>query len=175
MSAPAPFARVGAALARSVLAGSVPRERLEEAAQLVVAAVGELPLHPDVPGGVRALTAQGSLLMTLTNGSAATSRQLLSRGGVEGAFEQVLSVQDAPGGAWKPAASAYRHACAVAGVAPARALLVAVHPWDVDGAARVGLATAWIDRSGVPYPDVFTAPDLVASGVEDLARQLRAV
>ncbi len=33
------------------------------------------------------------------------------------------------------------------------AMLVAVHPWDIDGAARAGLATAWINRNGGVYPD----------------------
>lgn len=51
-------------------------------------------------------------------------------------------------------------------------LLVAVHPWDIDGAARAGLATAWIDRSGTPYPASFTPPSLRATSLTDLAQQL---
>ena len=31
-------------------------------------------------------------------------------------------------------------------------MLVAVHPWDIDGASRAGLVTAWLNRSGGPYP-----------------------
>ena len=53
------------------------------------------------------------------------------------------------------------------------AMLVAVHPWDIDGAARAGLATAWIDRTGAPYPEYFTAPDLAACSLVELADQLR--
>jgi 2-haloacid dehalogenase len=51
-------------------------------------------------------------------------------------------------------------------------LLVAVHPWDIDGAARAGLSTAWIDRSGAPYPESFTSPTLRAGSLTDLAAQL---
>lgn len=52
-------------------------------------------------------------------------------------------------------------------------MLVAVHPWDTYGAARAGLRTAWIDRSGsTPYPRYLTAPDITAPAVDDLARTL---
>ncbi len=51
-------------------------------------------------------------------------------------------------------------------------LLVAVHPWDIDGAARAGMATAWIDRGDTPYPDCCTPPWRTASALTDLAQQL---
>jgi 2-haloacid dehalogenase len=50
--------------------------------------------------------------------------------------------------------------------------LVAVHPWDIDGASRAGLGTAWINRTGGPYPKYFTAPDLTARSLTDLAEQV---
>ena len=37
------------------------------------------------------------------------------------------------------------------------AKLVAVYPWDLDGAARAGLASVWINRTGGPYPEYFEA------------------
>lgn len=37
-------------------------------------------------------------------------------------------------------------------------MLVAVHPWDVDGAARADMSTACINRTGPRYPDGSTAP-----------------
>lgn len=55
---------------------------------------------------------------------------------------------------------------------PADMLLVAVHPWDIDGASRAGLGTAWVDRAGTPYPPSFTPPSLRATGLTDLAGQL---
>ncbi len=61
---------------------------------------------------------------------------------------------------------------AIGWVDPGDAMLVAVHPWDVAGAARAGLASCWIDRSGATYPSCFRRPDLVATGLDDLDRQL---
>ena len=48
-------------------------------------------------------------------------------------------------------------------------LLVAVHPWDIDGAKRAGLRTAWINRGGQPYPGYFLAPDHSVTGLSELA------
>ncbi|SDQ89182.1 haloacid dehalogenase type II [Quadrisphaera sp. DSM 44207] len=172
--ASAPFADVARAVGRTVLAQAVAPERLDDAVQRVVAAVGELPLHPDVPGGLRALAGRGLRLATLTNGGAAVPRQLLAAAGLEGVVDRLLSVQDAPGGAWKPAASAYRHALGQLGVEPADAVLVAVHPWDVDGAHRAGLRTVFVDRAGTGHPAVFAAPDAVVSGVDELPAVLTA-
>jgi len=75
-------------------------------------------------------------------------------------------------GAWKPAAAAYRYALEQCGVDARDAMLVAIHPWDIDGAARAGLATAWINRSRGLYPAYFTAPDLSPRSLVDLAADL---
>ena len=86
-------------------------------------------------------------------------------------FERLLTVEDA--GVWKPAPGAYAHALAECGVEAADAMLVAVHPWDIDGASRAGLATAWINRTGGPYPSYFAVPDVEAASLVELADALR--
>ena len=47
----------------------------------------------------------------------------------------------------------------VCGAEAAESMLVAVHPWDIHGAHRAGLATAFI-RAGVRYPSFFARPDI---------------
>ena len=52
-------------------------------------------------------------------------------------------------------------------------MLVAVHPWDIDGAARAGLRTGWVDRSGRDaYPTHLRAPELRAPSLAELAGDL---
>lgn len=128
------------------------------AAERVLRALPELPVHPDVPDGVRALHAAGHRLITLTNGSAHTTGAVLERAGLADCFEAHLDVQGADG-RWKPAPSAYAHAVRVADVPVGAVTLVAVHPWDIDGAARAGLRTAWVRRTPVPYPSALRSPD----------------
>lgn len=142
----------------------------EEAAAHVVDAFGSLPVHPDVPDGVRALRASGLRLVTMTNGSTSLSRGLLERAGVLDCFEDLLDVHGPR--AWKPAPAAYRWPLDRLGVRPGEALLTAVHPWDVDGARRAGLHGAWLRRGAVTYPSAMTPPSLTAEDVTDLARLL---
>ena len=165
-----PFAEVGADALRTVLHGVDLDRDTDAAVEHVMSGFTELSVHPDVPDGVRALRASGRRLVTLTNGSTQVSQRLLTGAGIREEFEALLSVEDA--GAWKPTGTAYDYAARTCGTEPADMLLVAVHPWDIDGAARAGLATAWIDRSGSPYPSCFTPPSLRAAGLTDLADQL---
>ncbi|MFF0521678.1 haloacid dehalogenase type II [Actinomadura nitritigenes] len=146
---------------------------VSRAAAHVLDGFAELDVHHDVSDGVRALHAAGLRLATLTNGSAASTESLLSRAGLLGYFTALLDVS-APR-AWKPAWAAYRHATGTLGADPAETLLVAVHPWDIDGARRAGLQAAWLNRDGVAYPAVMTAPTHTATDLRSLARDLTAV
>jgi 2-haloacid dehalogenase len=59
--------------------------------------------------------------------------------------------------AYKPTPQVYLNACALLGVAPDRAMLVAAHDYDLDGARRCGLKTAFIPRDN--GQDLFAAAD----------------
>lgn len=168
--APEPFARIADGVLRPMLAGVVDEAGHDAAVAHVMEGFGTLAVHPDVPAGLVALAGAGHRVVTLSNGAASVAEGLLARAGVRDRVEACLSVDDA--GAWKPARAAYLHAAAVCGVPPGDLLMVAVHPWDVDGAARAGLRTALIRRDGAPYPAHLSPPDLVAEGLDHLARLL---
>ncbi len=161
------FARLGKALLRVLLHGAALDRDVEAAVEHVMAGFMSLPLHPDVVGGVQALCQAGLRLVTLTNGSTHVAAKLFEEAGIRREFEALLSVEDA--GTWKPARSAYEYAATVCATSPSEMLLVAVHPWDIDGAARAGMSTAWVNRSSGPYPEYFTAPTYVVSDLADLA------
>lgn len=170
----APFAEVARAELRAVLAGRPLTEPLDDAVERVVAGFGQAPLHPDVAEGVERLASRGLVLATLSNGSSAVAEELLATAGLRDRFAAVLSVEGL-GTGWKPNADAYLAACAELACEPGEALLVAVHPWDIHGARRAGLATAWVDRSGTAsYPSVFSAPTTRAASLVALAQTLEA-
>lgn len=171
VGASAPFAEVAAESLRVSLHGQALDRGVDEAVRHVMGGIPELGVHPDVPEGIRALSDLGVRLVTLSNGSTSVAETLLSRAGVRDRFESLLSVEDA--GAWKPARRAYAYALEQCGAEPMDAMLAAVHPWDIDGAARAGLATAWVDRGEGPYPGYFRTPDLSPRSLVDLADQLR--
>jgi 2-haloacid dehalogenase len=165
-----PFGRVAAGLLQTMLAAQPLTRNLGDAVDHVMSGFADLEVHPDVPDGLRRMRAAGLRVVTLSNGSADVADRLLSRAGVRDELEALLSVEEA--GVWKPAAGAYAYAAQRCGVALHELMLVAVHPWDIDGAARAGLRTAWVDRTGARYPDYLTAPDLTVTGLDDLAGRL---
>ncbi|WP_120338789.1 haloacid dehalogenase type II [Cryobacterium soli] len=166
----APFSVIGSELLRQVLRDAPLMREPDEAVEHIMAGFGLLKLHSDVPEGVRALTGTGVRLVTLSNGSAEVARSLLAAAELDGHFEALLSVEEA--GVWKPTRAAYDYASEACGVRPAELLLVAVHPWDIHGAAEAGLATAWLNRGGDTYPSYFTAPDYTVTRLAELATLL---
>jgi 2-haloacid dehalogenase len=164
------FADLGRQALRVLLAGQNLNRRLDAAVDHVMDGFAGLGLHPDVPAGVRALRAAGLRLVTLSNGPTLVAEALLGAAGLRAEFEQLLSVDDA--GAWKPAGRAYRYAARACGTRPADMLLVAAHPWDIDGAARAGMDTAWLNRAGAIYPAYFTQPTHTITTLPDLAARL---
>ena len=171
VGAGAPFAEIAAEGLRVLLDGLSLDRGTEAAVEHVMDGFAALEVHADVPDGVRALSDLGIRLVTLSNGAASVAEALLERAGVRDRFERLLSVEDA--GAWKPAGSSYAYALEECGVGPGDAMLVAVHPWDIDGAARAGLRTAWVDRSVGRYPGYFEQPDLRPASLTELADLLR--
>ena len=136
-----------------------------------VARAGALPARPDVETGLAELAGDGHRLAVLTNSGADAGRKTLDTAGLTHHFEAVLGVDAVK--SFKPHPSTYAHACEELAAEPEEIMLVAAHQWDTTGAKRAGLRAAWIDRGGDPFSDVADAPDLRATDLHDLARQLR--
>lgn len=168
--ATARFADIGASVfvELATMHGGVPDPA--DAAAHVLRSFLDLPVHPDVVEGVGALAGAGVRLVTLSNGSADVAERLLARAGIRDAFAHVLSVDDA--GVWKPAPGAYAHAARVCEAALADMTMVAVHPWDVDGAGRAGMQTAWLARADVAFPAYLRLPDIQAQTITELVAAL---
>lgn len=166
------FAAIGAEALRGLLTGAGLNRPLEAAVEHVMGGMTALSVHQDVPDGIRALAAAGFRLITLSNGSAQIAGKLLTDAGIRDEFQSLLSVEDAA--AWKPARASYNYAAAACGAHPADMVLVAVHPWDIHGAACAGLRTAWLNRDGGSYPGYFHAPEFTVSAVTGLPVVLAA-
>ena len=159
-------------VALGVLRGQFERvERLrrdpDQAGEHVLAGFGELDVHADVAEGMHKLADAGVRMATLTNGAAEIAERLLERTGLAGLVERFISVDEVR--RWKPAREPYLHAARELGVAPAECALVAVHPWDVDGAKRAGLQAGWLNRRKSDYPDFFERADATGETLGALA------
>jgi 2-haloacid dehalogenase len=127
----------------------------------------ELDLVPGAESALGALREQGCKLLALTNGSEEVTRALLEGAGILDWFQALLSCDSI--GVSKPHPDVYAMARAEAA---GELWMVAAHAWDVAGAKKAGLATAWIAGKEGRYLDVYPAPDVTAPDVESAAEQI---
>ena len=165
----APFREVAA----SSLAGALRLRGVEPRAALVdhlLGALGELEPYPDVRTALELLQARGIRTATLTNGATAATEHLLDRAGLAGLIGHRFSVETS--GAWKPRPEPYLDACRALAVTRDRAALVAVHSWDIHGAAAAGLRTGWCSRLEGEFPPLFIPPTVRGATLVEVAEQL---
>jgi len=142
------FTRLADGALRAVLAGARLNRPADDAAGHILSGFADLGVHPDVPDAVRLPRQHGLRLITLSNGSADVADRLLTKAGIRGEFEHLLSVDEAA--AWKPARAAYAYAASTCSAGMDQTLLVASHPWDIHGAHQAGMHTGWIARQAFP-------------------------
>lgn len=128
--------------------------------------------HGDVEPALRRLVAHGVTVTTMTNGTVGITRGFLERAGLSQYVDATHDVSEA--GIWKPAPAAYRHVLEQHGVEARHAALIAIHPWDVHGAATAGLATGWVDRNGSRYPPMMVPPDVRGTSMLEVVERLLA-
>jgi 2-haloacid dehalogenase len=167
-----PFAEVAAATLGVIMANHGVRGG-DGAAAEVVAHLAELPAHPDVQPALERAHAAGLPLVTLTNGSAANTRTLLSRAAVRDLVAKIISIDEV--GHWKPHRDVYLHAVRSMRVEPDRMALVAAHAWDTHGAKQAGLVTGWVQRHDRRYSAAMSPPDVRGGTLVEVVEGLLAL
>lgn len=132
-----------------------------------------MPPHPDAQRAFETLRGAGIRIQALSNGAASATRSLFEHAGMTELVDQILSVDDVK--LSKPRPEVYLYAVQQASVQPSEAMLVATHPWDVNGAKAAGLLGGYVCR-GRPYPDtVMRAPDVEGDTLAEVARAIVAM
>jgi 2-haloacid dehalogenase len=159
---------VRAALAlRAELAGLGP-----EAVEAGMAAAKALPPYPDAADALARLRLTGHTPSALTNSAADAARAALGEAGLLDHFHAVMSVEAV--GAYKPDPRVYGHALEVLGTPAGETWFVAGHWWDVWGAKRAGLRTAWVARDEGALIETVPDPDVRAADIADAAERIAA-
>lgn len=134
----------------------------DDAFEVFYAARNRVSLYDDVGPALARLHVRYRLF-GLSNGNAD-----LERCGLASFFEGHVSAISA--GAAKPDVRIFNTLVQLAGVAPSDILHVGDDPaLDVDGAARAGLQTAWLNRDGRPWPDTLPPPSRTIATLAELS------
>jgi 2-haloacid dehalogenase len=132
-----------------------------------------MPAHADVADGLKALSAKGYRLVTLTNSPRRTGAPTpLEHAELAHHFERQFSVDSSR--VFKPSRQLYTGVAEQLGVAPSDCMMVAAHVWDTIGAQSAGFSAALITRPGnAPLPAAgVPQPTMIATDIRDLARRL---
>jgi len=133
--------------------------------------IAAMPAHPDVAAGLTALQQQGFTLVALTNSSASLAEKQLSSAGLAPLFTRILSVEQLQ--VYKPDLRVYQWAMKELGKPVSECMMVAAHGWDVGGAKRAGMKTAFVTRKGQALYPLAPAPDLMVSDIGELAAKIK--
>ncbi len=128
-------------------------------ADRVVAAMSDLPPHPEVVAALRRLASSSLRVVALTNSPEDVAVAQVTNAGMADSFEAVLSADTVR--ALKPAAAPYLHVASTCGVPIGEVRLVAAHSWDVSGALAAGCRAAFVARPGAVLSPLGDQPDIV--------------
>jgi 2-haloacid dehalogenase len=106
----------------------------------------------------------------LTNSATHAAEAALDAAGL--ALDLVVGSDQA--GVYKPDPRVYRHGLERAGAAAGETWMVAAHGWDLLGAGRVGLRTAWVGHKEGTVPLVVPAPHISGASLAETAERLAA-
>jgi 2-haloacid dehalogenase len=131
-----------------------------------------LPARPDARDAFEVIVKAGLRIIALSNGSSASTQSLLRAAYLDHLVERIVSVEDVK--LFKPRREVYAHAAQVTKVKAKRLALVAVHPWDINGAKAAGLTTAYVSAERL-FPGTMRSPDVKAPSLAAAARALIAL
>ncbi len=127
----------------------------------------ELELQPEAEEAFKVLTTSGWKIIALTNGSKDATRKLLERAGVQKYFAEVYSVDAIA--LTKPHPDVYKM---IQTDNLENVWLVAAHAWDIAGAERVGMKTAFVTQLEKDYLDVYPQAEIKVENLLEAARQI---
>lgn len=137
-----------------------------------LAVMQELKAHPDVEQALKLLQQKGFRLATLTNSPPNVQANQLKTANLTTFFEQTLSIDSIK--TYKPSIESYHWAAQQLSAAPNEILMVAAHGWDIAGAIRAGLQTAFIAREGKSLYPLAPKPDFKGNNLMEIAEMLLA-
>ena len=142
----------------------------EEELQKTLKPITSLKAYPDVMPGLEDLKSSGFKLIAYSNGKPDVLRKQLEFAEIDNFFDHIESVENVK--KYKPHLDSYQYIVDASEVNKSDCMMVAAHGWDIAGAGRAGLQTAFVRRPGKFPFKLAKDLDLVVETIEQLAKEL---
>nr|7ARP_A Chain A, (S)-2-haloacid dehalogenase [Zobellia galactanivorans]7ARP_B Chain B, (S)-2-haloacid dehalogenase [Zobellia galactanivorans] len=142
----------------------------EDRLDAILGNIKKLPAHEDVKEGLKMLKEAQIKLVALSNSNGKLLNAQLQFAGLADYFDAIFSVEAV--GRYKPELASYRAVLETMKVPAENTMMVAAHGWDILGAKRAGLRTAFVAREGHAIYPLDGTPELEAKTVLEVARTL---
>lgn len=163
------FGSIGKATLKMVFQeyrNAIQEKEIEE----VLGLMGNLPAHKEVPEALEMFRHAGYTLVALSNSSLDMVQKQLDHAGLSPFFERIFSVSVT--GKFKPDPATYTHVLDQMQIQANKGMLLAAHAWDILGAQRVEMQTAFVSRPGkVLYPEA-PLPEYTGNSLVEIAEQM---
>ncbi|MGC1514790.1 MAG: haloacid dehalogenase type II [Maribacter sp.] len=130
----------------------------------------KLPAYDDVIPALQLLRESGARVIAVSNSSVAMIKEQLSNAGILDLFDSYYSVDDVK--RYKPFKDIYLSVAKQEGLKPEEVVMVATHDWDLFGAKKAGLSTAYIKRKHAIYHPYYLQADVEDSNLSNLMLQM---
>jgi 2-haloacid dehalogenase len=130
----------------------------------------KLPAYEDVRPALRVLRNNGIRVIAVSNSSLGMIKEQLTNAGIIDLFDSYYSADNVEN--YKPFKDIYLSAAQQEGLQTDNIVMVATHDWDLYGAKKAGLTTAYIKRKQEIYHPYYLQPDFNALNLFDLIQQI---
>ena len=136
----------------------------------ILSPIEKLKSYPEVMEGLKSLKEAGYDLIAFSNGKPEVLSKQLKFAAIDHYFDKILSVEAVQ--KYKPHPDAYNFVLDQGGLDVEETMMVAAHGWDIAGAQRAGLKTAFIQRPGKFLFPLARKPTMEALDIRSFALKL---
>ena len=130
----------------------------------------KLPAYDDVAEALKILRQNNIRAIAVSNSSLAMIKEQLTNAGIIDLFDAYYSVDSV--NKYKPFKDIYHYAAQEENVSPEEVVMVATHDWDLFGAKKAGLTTAYIKRKKVIFNPYYFQPDINETSLIELVQEI---
>jgi len=142
----------------------------DDAKMEILSSFKALPPYDDVIKAMKILRDNGIKVIVVSNSSLEMIGQQLENAGIIDLVDKYYSVDIVS--RYKPFKEIYAYVANQESIKPEEAFMIACHDWDLFGAKKAGLKTAYIKRKNTLYNPFYEQPDIQSGSLIEIANSI---